>query len=260
MSTEKTAKVAPRVALITGAGDPAGMGAAIARRFARSGMAVGVLDVKGEGARGVAGEIVKAGGRALALEADVTNRSEVETAVQALRNAFGSVLVLVNNAAIEGWCKFEKLTDEIWDRTFDVNLKGTFIVTQTVLPDMEAAGWGRIINISALGGQMGGVYDMAHYNASKGGMITLTRTLAIGLGARGITVNTVSPGFIDTPMARRAIETSAFPVDYRNILKSYPIPRLGTAEDIAAACAFFASEDAGYITNQVLGVNGGCHG
>ena len=100
---------------------------------------------------------------------------------------------------------------------------------------------------------------MTHYNTTKGGMITFTKSLAIGLGAKGITVNSVSPGFIDTPMARRAIETSAFPVDYRQILASYPIPRLGTADDIAAAVSFFASDEAGYITGQILGVNGGCY-
>jgi NAD(P)-dependent dehydrogenase (short-subunit alcohol dehydrogenase family) len=247
-----------RVALVTGAGDPLGMGAAIARRLARDGMRIAVLDILGDGARAVAAEIQAAGGKAMAVEANIADRGGVADAVAQVREAFGAITVLVNNAATEGWCKFEDLTDEIWDRTLGVNLKGTFIVTQTVLPDMEAAGWGRIVNVSALGGQMGGVFDMAHYNASKGGVITFTKTLAIGLGSKGITVNTVSPGFIDTPMARRAIETSAFPVDYRDILAAYPIPRLGKAEDIAAAVAFFASEEAGYITNQTLGVNGGC--
>jgi 2-hydroxycyclohexanecarboxyl-CoA dehydrogenase len=253
------AEAASRVALITGAGDPQGMGAACARRLARQGFAVGVLDINGEGAQAVAAQIVADGGHALALETDVTDRAAVTAAIEEVRRTLGPILALVNNAAVEGWCKFEDLTDALWDKTFDVNLKGAFIVTQTVLPDMEAAGWGRIVNISALGGQMGGVFDMTHYNASKGGMITFTQSLAIGLGAKGITVNTVSPGFIDTPMARRAIETSAFPIDYRDILASYPIPRLGSAEDIATAVAFFVSDDAGYITNQVLGVNGGSY-
>jgi len=189
----------------------------------------------------------------------VTDRTQVENAVRQLRETFGPAGVLVNNAAIEGWCKFDQLTDEMWDRSFAVNMKGTFIVTQTVLPDMEAAGWGRIINVSALGGQMGGAFDMTHYNASKGAMITFTKSLAIGLGSKGITVNTVSPGFIDTPMARRSIDAGLFPVDPALIIASYPIARLGTADDVAAAAAFFASEEAGYITNQTLGVNGGCY-
>lgn len=247
-----------RVALVTGAGDPAGMGAAVAKRFAKEGMAVGLLDINFEGASATADEINRSNGRAIVLKADVSDRAQVEAAVNQLRETFGPVGVLVNNAAIEGWCKFEQLTDEVWDKNFDVNTKGAFIVIQTVLPDMEKAGWGRIVNVTALGGQMGGVFDMAHYNASKGALITLTRTLALGLGAKGITVNAVSPGFIDTPMARRAIDEGLFPIDYRDILASYPIPRLGTAQDIAAAVNFLASEEAGYITGQSLNVNGGC--
>jgi len=235
------------------------MGAAIARRFGSSGMAVGVLDILGDGARAVAEQIVNAGGEAIALKADVTDRWQIEHAVAQVRTTLGPIGVLVNNAAIEGWSKFDQITDAQWDRTFAVNMKGTFIVTQTVLPDMEAAGWGRIVNVSALGGQMGGAFDMTHYNASKGAMIAFTKSLAIGLGAKGITVNTVSPGFIDTPMARRSIDAGLFPVDPELIIASYPIPRLGTADDIAAGVAFFASEEAGYITNQTLGVNGGCY-
>ena len=248
-----------RVALVTGAGDPQGMGAAICRRFSNSGMKVAIFDVNLQGANQVAEEINKSGGEALAIEVNVSDRKQVEEAVAKVREKLGPIDTLVNNAAIEGWCKFGELTDELWDNIFDVNLKGTFIVTQCVVPDMEKAMWGRIINISALGGQMGGVYDMSHYNATKGGMITFTQSLAIGLGCKGITVNSVSPGFIDTPMARRAIEKSAFPVDPEDIIASYPIPRLGTADDIANAVAFFASEDSGYITNQVIGVNGGCY-
>ncbi len=247
-----------RVALVTGAGDPAGMGAAICRKFAALGMKVAVLDINVAGAGQVAKSINDDGGQAMAVACDVSSSSNIEQALEQVRAEFGPIDTLVNNAAIEGWCKFEELSEELWDKTFDVNLKGTFMVTQKVLPDMEKAQWGRIINVSALGGQMGGVYDMTHYNATKGGMITFTQSLAIGLGAKGITVNSVSPGFIDTPMARRAIETNAFPVDPEVIIASYPIPRLGTADDIAAAVSFFASDEAGYITNQVLGVNGGC--
>lgn len=246
-----------RVAIVTGAGDPAGMGAAVAHRFAREGKAVALLDINQDGASATTAEINEAGGHAITVRCDVSDRAQVEAAVTQIRVTLGPVGILVNNAAIEGWCKFEELADETWDRTFEVNAKGAFIAAQTVLPDMEKAGWGRIINVTALGGQMGGVYDMAHYNASKGALITLTRTLAIGLGAKGITVNAVSPGFIDTPMARRAIEESLFPVDPKDILASYPIPRLGTAQDIAAAVNFLASEEAGYITGQSLNVNGG---
>lgn len=247
-----------KVAIVTGAGDPAGMGAAVARRFAKEGMAVALLDINLDGAKVTADEIITENGRAIAIKADVSDRAQVEAAIQQVREAFGPIGVLVNNAAVEGWCKFEELTEDQWDKNFAVNAKGAFLVIQTVLPDMEKAGWGRIVNVTALGGQMGGVFDMAHYNASKGALITLTRTLAIGLGAKGITVNAVSPGFIDTPMARRSIEDGLFPIDYKDILATYPIPRLGTAQDIAAAVNFLASEEAGYITGQSLNVNGGC--
>lgn len=244
-----------RTALVTGAGS--GMGRATSHRFARDGMAVGVLDINGEAAAAVAREINEAGGQALALTADVSDRAQINGAVARLREEFGPILVLVNNAAIENWCPFEDMTDELWDKQMSVNLKSMFIVTQAVLPDMLAAQWGRVVNISALGGQTGGAPHMAHYNSSKGGVIALTHSLAIEFGSRGITVNTVSPGFIDTPMARRAIDANEFPMHWEDILAMYPIPRLGKPEDIAAACAFFTSDEAGYITNQILGVNGG---
>jgi NAD(P)-dependent dehydrogenase (short-subunit alcohol dehydrogenase family) len=122
---------------------------------------------------------------------------------------------------------------------------------------MLAAGWGRIVMLSALGAQIGAP-NMAHYTASKGAVISLTRSLAVELGPKGITVNSISPGFIDTPMARRAIDGNLFPVPYEQILATYPIPRMGLPEEVAAACSFFVSEEAGYVTAQLLGVNGGC--
>jgi NAD(P)-dependent dehydrogenase (short-subunit alcohol dehydrogenase family) len=219
-------------------------------------MAVGVLDIDGEGAKTVAAAINQAGGRAIALYADIADRHEVDLAVRDLRRAFGAIGVLINNAAIENFCAFGEIRDEIWDRLINTNLKGAFIVTQAVLPDMVASRWGRIVNVSALGAQTGAP-NMVHYTASKGGIIAMTRSLAIELGPKGITVNSVSPGFIDTPMARRAIDGGLFPVPYEQIIATYPIPRLGQPEDIAAACAFFVSEEASYITAQVLGVNGG---
>lgn len=245
---------ATRVALVTGAGS--GMGEATAKRFARDGMAVGVLDINLAAARRAADEITAAGGQALPLQADVANREQVLAAVRELREASGPITVLVNNAAIEEFCTFNDIADDAWDRILDVNLKGVYIVTQLVLPDMEASGWGRIINISGFGAQISAP-NMGHYYASKGGVISLTRCLAAELGCKGITANTVSPGFIDTPMARRAIAEGKFPVAPELIYGAYPIPRLGKPEEIAAACAFLASDDAGYITAQLLGVNGG---
>ena len=150
-----------------------------------------------------------------------------------------------------------EIDGEDWDRVMAVNLKGIYHVTQAVLPDMVAAGWGRVVNLTALGAQIGAA-NMVHYTASKGGVTAMTRSLAVELGPKGITVNAVSPGFLLTPMAQRAIDGNLFLVPYQEIVATYPIPRVGQPEDAAAAIAFFASQEAGYITGQTLGVNGGC--
>lgn len=243
-----------RVALVTGGA--AGMGKATSLKLARDGHAVGIIDIDLPGAAAVAEQIVAAGGKAHAVKADIGVRAEVESAIAEIRAALGPITIAVNNAAIENFCMLGDLDDATWDRLMAVNLRGAYVVAQCVLPDMESAGWGRIINISAFGAQIGAP-SMALYTATKGGIISMTRSLAIELGPKGITVNSVSPGFIDTPMARRAIDGGLFPVPYEQIVATYPIPRLGEPEDIAAACAFFASEEAGYVTGQVLGVNGG---
>lgn len=232
------------------------MGKATSLRFAREGRAVGVLDIDGQGAAAVAGEINAAGGKAITLAADLGDRAQIEAAVAKTREALGPVTIVVNNAAVESFAPVAEVTDEDWDRLMAVNLKGAFVLIQAALPDMVAAGWGRVINVSAFGAQIGAP-NMALYTASKGGVISMTRSMAVELGRQGITVNSVSPGFIDTPMARRAIDGDLFPVPYEQIIASYPIPRLGKPEEIAAACAYFASEDAGYVTGQLLGVNGG---
>jgi len=243
-----------RVALVTGGGS--GIGEATSKRFALDGMTVGVLDVDRHAATRVAREITEAGNRAVGLQADVSDDAQVQAALAELRKVAGPVTVLVNNAAVEEFCAFGDITRASWDRIVEVNLTSVYAVTQAVIPDMLAAGWGRIVNISALGAQLS-VPDMAHYYASKGGVISLTRGLAAELGRFGITVNSVSPGFIDTPMSRRAIDGNKFPVPYEQIVATYPVPRLGRPDEIAAACAFFASEDAAYVTAQLLGVNGG---
>jgi len=243
-----------RTALVTGGAS--GMGEAIAFRLAREGRSVAIIDIDGAGAERVAREIRGTGGRSIAIRADVADREATTSALRDIRAALGPLTILVNNAAVENFCPVLDIEEDNWDRIMDVNLKGVFVLTQAVLPDMIAAAWGRIINISAYGAQIGAL-DMAHYTASKGGVIAMTRSLAVELGAKGVTVNSVSPGFIDTPMARRAIEASKFAIPAEQLVAGYPIPRLGQPEEIAAACCFLASEDASYITGQVLGVNGG---
>jgi 2-hydroxycyclohexanecarboxyl-CoA dehydrogenase len=192
-----------KTALVTGGGS--GMGEATSLRLARDGMAVGVLDIDGAAAARVAAAIARAGGRAVSVEADIADRGQVEAAVSSVRRAWGPVTVLVNNAAVESFSPFEEIDDAAWDRLMAVNLKGAYIVTQSVLPDMTTASYGRIVNVSALGAQSGATH-MVHYTASKGGVIAMTKSLAIEVGRRGITVNSVSPGFILTPMSRRAID------------------------------------------------------
>lgn len=242
-----------KVALVTGAAN--GIGRAISLRLAKDGMAVGVLDLDLEGAERVVDEIKTAGGQAVALKANIADRPAVTAAVTKLRETFGPVTVLVNNAGIPGFCRFQELTDEVWDRTFEINVKGTFIVTQVVLPDMEAAKWGRIVNISSSSAQTGAV-TMAHYSASKGAVITLTRTLAQELGPLGITVNNIPPGSVlGTVMSDANLERFPIPMDV--FLNSIPVRRAGEPNDIAAATAFLVSEEAGYISGQTFGVNGG---
>lgn len=244
-----------RVVLVTGGG--AGIGKATCLRLARCGHDVAVLGRRKENTEAVARAIITAGGQAIPVQADVAVRTQVVSAVDKVRDALGPITILVNNAGIEEFAPFQQIDDTSWDRVMAANLKGLFQVTQTVLPDMVDAGWGRIVNLSALGSQIGAA-NMVHYTASKGGVTAMTRSLAVELGNKGITVNEVSPGFILTPMARRAIDDDLFPIPYEQIVATYPIPRVGRPEEAAAAIAYFVSEDASYVTGQTLGVNGGC--
>jgi 2-hydroxycyclohexanecarboxyl-CoA dehydrogenase len=242
-----------RVALVTGGA--AGMGRAISLRLARDGMAVGILGRTEETCRQVAAEIVAAGGQALALAADISKRTEVDRAVAELRKAFGPVTVLVNNAAIVDFVPFRQITDAQWDEMMEVNLKGTFIVTQVVLSDMEEARWGRIVNITSCGAELGSEM-LVHYTTSKGGMVTFTRSLARELGHLGITVNTVMPGSImETVMSEQWKDQ--FPIPVATLEQVNPVCRTGVPDDIADACAWVVGEGAGYITGQNIGVNGG---
>jgi len=242
-----------KTALVTGAA--AGIGRACAIRLAREGIAVGVLDLNIEGCEKVAAEIKTAGGKAVALKASIADRRQVIAAVDALRAAFGPVTIVVNNAGISNFIPFEELADGDWDKMFEINVKGTFIVTQVVLPDMKAAGWGRVINISSSSAQSGSV-EQVHYSSSKGAVVSMTRSMALALGPMGITVNNVPPGSIMNTIMSEA-NRDRFIVPPEQLAKSLPVRRLGEPEDIANAVAWLASEETGYVTGQTIGVNGG---
>ena len=237
-----------KVAVVTGGAR--GIGRAIALRLAREGAAVSVWDLRDEGVKETVGIIRQAGGQALACVGDAADAAEVSRCAAETRQAFGPVSILVNNAGIVGFDRFMTITEAMWDRMMRVNMKGPFLCTREIVPDMLAAGWGRIINISSSSAQTG-AGAMSHYVASKGGLIGLTKALAIEFAPQGITVNNVPPGFVDTPMLRES------PVDVDSFAQNTPMKRPGSPEDIAAAVAYLASEDAGYVTGQTLSVNGG---
>jgi len=229
-----------RTAVVTGGAS--GIGRAVAERLAAQGHRVAVLDLNpaGDGA---------------SFTADVTDRTQVDAALDEVRRQFGPVEILVHAAGLSGFTAFKDISFDEWQRVIDVNLHGTFHILQAVLPDMVAAGWGRIVNISS-SSTHSGVPFMSHYVAAKSAVNGLTKSLALEYGPAGITVNAVPPGFIDTPMLRAA-ETHGQLGDVAKTVEQTPVRRMGRPEDIAAACAFLVSEEAGYITGQILGVNGG---
>jgi len=244
-----------RCAIVTGGGS--GIGRAIAKRLAADGLSVAVVDLDKDSAEAVTEEIHAEGDEAVALGGvDVSVRSQVDDAVTRARAKFGPVLVLVNNAGISGFKEFLKINDESWNRILAVNLSGPFYFSQAVLPDMIEAGWGRIVNISSSSAQSGQQY-MVHYASSKAGLIGMTKSLALEFGPKGITVNTIPPGFVDTPMLRASEERGLLGGTVDETAQRMPVRRAGRPEDISAACSFLVSEEAGYITGQVIGVNGG---
>ncbi|RAY17289.1 short-chain dehydrogenase [Actinomadura craniellae] len=242
-----------RVAVVTGGAS--GMGLSICHHLARRGHQVAVMDVDGPAVRRACAELRAAGARALACEADVTDRPAVEEALREVRAGLGPVEILVTSAGLVAFDSFTDITPESWDRVLEVNLTGTFHCVQAAVPDMLAAGWGRIVTISSSSAQRGSP-GMVHYTASKGAVIAMTKALAREYAGFGITVNTIPPSGIDTPMSRSSQAAGHLPGS-EVMAKAIPVGHLGTGDDIAAACAFLCSEEAGYITGQVLGVNGG---
>lgn len=237
-----------RVAVVTGGAS--GIGRAISLQLAKDGAAVAVWDLNGAGAQETVATIAETGGRAIACAGNASTLDGIVSALARTHSELGPVTILVNNAAITGMIPFLEMTEELWDRMIQVNLKGPFLCTKAIIPDMLAAGWGRIVNISSSSTQIG-VPHMAHYVASKSGIIGFTKALAMEYAASGITVNNIPPGYIDTPMLRATAR------NFEGSVAASPMRRAGKPEDIAAACAYLVSEAAGYVTGQTISVNGG---
>ena len=230
-----------KTAVVTGGGS--GIGQAVANRLRSDGYHVATIDLVPSDDK-------------FAHTADVTDRAAVDAALAAVREQLGAVTILVNAAGMERFKRFTDLTFSDWQHVIDVNLNGVFHCVQAVLPDMVEAGWGRIVNISSSSAHSGQPY-MAAYVAAKSAVNGLTKSLALEYGPAGITVNAVPPGFIDTPMLRKSEERGLLGATISEHIERTPVRRVGKPEDIAAACAFLISEEAGYITGQILGVNGG---
>lgn len=244
-----------RVAVVTGGASGIGLG--VVRHLSADGNRVAILDVNGKAAADAAGELQASGAEALAVEVDVADRASVDVAFGRVRAELGPTEILVTSAGIEAFDDLADITPERWDRVIAVNLTGTFSCVQAAVPDMRAAAWGRIVTISSQSAQSGAP-RMAHYASSKGGVIALTKALAVDLARQGITVNTVSPSIVDTPMARQAEADGDFPgVDV--VGPMVPLGRAGTPADIAATCSFLCSEGGSYITGQLIAVNGGMY-
>jgi 2-hydroxycyclohexanecarboxyl-CoA dehydrogenase len=231
------------------------MGESICHELGRRGHKVAVLDLNGEAAQRVAEELRAEGVTALGVVADVSDRPAVEEAFAKVRTELGAVHILVTSAGAVDWAPFTELRVEAWQRLIDVNLTGTFHCCQLAVPDMVDAGWGRIVMISSSSAQRGSPH-MAHYAASKGALLSLTRSLAREYGPVGITVNNIPPSAIETPMQHAGQAAGHLPSN-EQMAASVPLGHLGTGDDIAAAVGFLCSEQAGFITGQVLGVNGG---
>lgn len=238
-----------RVAFVTGASQ--GIGRACALHLAIDGAAVAVAARNQEKLNELVAEITTAGGRAAAFALDVADEAQIKDAIKAASTKFGKVDILVNNAGITRDQLVMRMKRTDWDAVLQTNLTSAYLCIQQVIPSMLKQRWGRIINISSVFGQMGQA-GQANYAASKAGLIGLTMAIAREVGSRNITCNAVAPGFIETAMT--AVLSEEFK---QSAVKQIPLGRVGTADDAAAAVAFLASDDASYITGQVLGVNGG---
>jgi len=240
-----------KTALVTGASQ--GIGEAVAKRLAAQGAKVVLAARTTEQLERVAGEVAEAGGRAAVLALDVAQAETVEERLGSLPEDFADIDVLVNNAGITADNLLARMSLDDWNRVLQVNLTGAFVLTKAVLRGMMRRRWGRVINVSSVVGLMGNA-GQANYAASKAGLVGFSKSLARELGSRGITVNVVAPGYIQTAMTDKLGEKAR-----DELVRSIALRRLGAVEDVAAAVAYLASEEAGYVTGTVLNVSGGLY-
>ncbi|MGH7805265.1 MAG: SDR family NAD(P)-dependent oxidoreductase [Candidatus Binatia bacterium] len=243
--------LAGKVAVVTGAAS--GIGRAIALRLAQDGADVAGLDLDAKGAESTAAEVRRLGKRAIALEVDVSSFAGVAAAIDRVRKELGPVTILVNNAGYGEIVSVAEMSEAQWDRMIAVHLKGAFNGTRAAIADMIAAGWGRIVSTSSVAG-LEGAANFVHYSAAKAGIVGFTKGLAREVGRKGITVNAIAPGLIDTPILKRSKLTEGA-IDH--IVGRSPVGRPGRPEDIAAACAYIVSQEASFLTGQVISPNGG---
>lgn len=249
-SSMRTRRFEGRVALVTGGGS--GIGRATAVRFALEGAAVAVADIDPEGGKETCREIETQGGRALFVLADVTRAADAEKMVKETVTALGRLDVLFTSAGVGAGGTVVDISEEDWDRVVDLDLKGVYLSSKFAIPEMRKVGGGAIVHISSIGGLRG--ISGASFNAAKGGLINLTRSMAVAHAGENIRVNCVCPGYIATPIIKRILED---PERLKRVSARHPMGRIGKAEEVAAAVAFLASDEASFITGAILAVDGG---
>jgi len=242
---------AGKVAIVTGAGQ--GMGRAVAERLANAGAKVVVNDMRGDAAVRAAGAIKVGGGEAIAIAGDVTSAADVREVADGALRQYGAIHILVNNAGVLRTTPIIDIEEDEWDLVVNVSMKGAYLCTRAVLPAMQRAGWGRIVNFSSSAGKTVSTLGGPHYTAAKTGLLGLTRSVAKEVAHYGITVNAVCPGLVDTEMVRSTITEERV----NAYADSFPIPRLGQPREVAELVAFLASDRAAYITGSALDINGG---
>lgn len=246
-----------RTVIVTGAGSARGIGREACLRLAAAGWSVAALDLDEGAAQETAELAARAnGGKAVGLGCDVTKSAQVDAAVSAVESDLPPVAALVNNAGISAPTRFLDIEEDEWDRVFDVNVRGTYLVTRRVLPGLLDRGYGRIVNLSSVSAvRGGGVFGGSHYSAAKAAVLGLTRALAREFGPSGVTCNALAPGLIGTDITAGKLS----PERREQILADVPVRREGTVGEVASMIVYLCSEDAGFVTGATLDINGGSH-